>query len=172
MHLSRRAVPFLIAVSMFVVSGAVSAQSIFGPTKRCVAASQDAQDFGLALIPNADASKIEVGTKASCTASCGGGITVSCSGSGACSAQDRNCAAGIRGQVTCGSTTNHCPPCPPSCTNGQERYVFTGTCCCDGVSSTAFTLTHVETCINGSWIRTGSECNGQVCSSPEICPIS
>jgi len=53
------------------------------------------------------------GTDATCTASCGSYASVSCttSGTGSCTAVDRDCAAGERGRVTCGSTTTYCPPC-------------------------------------------------------------
>lgn len=57
------------------------------------------------------------GTDATCTASCGSYASVSCttSGTGSCTAVDRNCAVGERGRVTCGSTTTYCPPCETTC---------------------------------------------------------
>jgi hypothetical protein len=51
--------------------------------------------------------------KAMCTASCGFDASVSCSGSGSCTAVDQNCAAGQQGYVQCGSTLTYCPVCPP-----------------------------------------------------------
>lgn len=57
------------------------------------------------------------GTDATCTASCGSYPSVSCttSGTGSCTAVDRNCAVGERGRVTCGSTTTYCPTCDETC---------------------------------------------------------
>jgi hypothetical protein len=51
--------------------------------------------------------------KSGCTASCGIAPSVSCSGSGSCSAIDQNCSLGQQGYVVCGSTWNFCPPCSP-----------------------------------------------------------
>ncbi len=61
-----------------------------------------------------------VGGKSLCTAtaSCGGGVTVSCSGNNSvtsCSAADRNCAASERGHVTCDGVTTSCSTCPVDC---------------------------------------------------------
>ena len=71
-------------------------------------------------------------TKASCSISCGGGVTLSCpSGTTTCSAQDRNCGSLIRGSITCNGVTTSCPktcncsevcvcsvPCSEECTSG------------------------------------------------------
>ncbi len=46
--------------------------------------------------------------KATCTASCGGGTSVTCTWSGTCEAVDRNCAIGQRGYVKCGTTKKSC----------------------------------------------------------------
>jgi hypothetical protein len=54
------------------------------------------------------AAKQPLPTKSSCTASCGGSATVSCSGAGSCSAVDRNCGANERGHVTCNGVTTYC----------------------------------------------------------------
>jgi hypothetical protein len=51
----------------------------------------------------------KVPTKSSCTASCGSGsMPVSCSGSGSCSAVDRDCGSNERGHVTCNGVTTYC----------------------------------------------------------------
>ncbi|HEY9420307.1 MAG TPA: hypothetical protein VIW92_02750 [Thermoanaerobaculia bacterium] len=60
--------------------------------------------------------------KSTCTASCGTS-TISCTSSGTCTAVDRNCSAGQRGYVKCGTATTYCPSlCPIS-----------GTCNYDGI---------------------------------------
>ncbi len=68
---------------------------------------------------------------ATCTATCSGGSTVTCTGT-ACSAVDSACPS-QRGYVTCGSTTIWCPACAPPpqckrCTSDEEC----GTTYCGG----------------------------------------
>lgn len=73
--------------------------------------------------------------KAACTATaaCETG-TVSCSGTSSCTALDRNCASGVRGQVTCNGVTTLCPTvcgCNFCCQCAQTGDCFA--CCrCEG----------------------------------------
>ena len=67
-------------------------------------ASQGSHAVFAAKGPAVDQSK----STCSATASCGGTATVSCNGTSSCSAQDRNCDLGIRGQVTCDTVTTQC----------------------------------------------------------------
>lgn len=53
-------------------------------------------------------------TKATGIANCGGGTSVTSSGS-SCTAVDRNCAAGERGHVTCAGASPATINCPKSC---------------------------------------------------------
>jgi hypothetical protein len=74
-----------------------------------------------------------------CQASCGGDPPVSCSGSGSCSAYDRNCDFGEQGHVTCGTTTYWCPSVcesecqdSPACCSCYETSDCVDCCRCDG----------------------------------------
>ena len=60
---------------------------------------------------------------ATCTASCGGGITVSCSTWGTCSAVNRSC-PNQQGSVTCGATTTSCPQACPDCSSYNSGSCF------------------------------------------------
>lgn len=66
-----------------------------------------------------------------------------------CQAVDRNCAAGQPGYVRCHTTYTHCPVCP-LCTEGEYRYVETGSCC-----KYLRLEQREEQCINGRWVATG-----------------
>jgi hypothetical protein len=68
------------------------------------------------------------GAKIVCTADCNPYTDVTCSGSGMCTAVDRNCAAGQRGYVTCNGVTTPCPG--PECEDSCEGLI--GPCygCC------------------------------------------
>jgi len=75
--------------------------------------------FPLAPLPMFDVSPASF---CSAQATCADGTTRSCSctsSSCSCSAVDQNCDTGVRGQVTCGSTTYYCPwnssVCPVDC---------------------------------------------------------
>ena len=108
--------------------------------------------------------------KASCTADCGSFPDVSCSASGSCTAVDRNCSAGQRGYVTCGSSTTYCPTC--GCTEGATRYVTTSSCCCDYTIDWAPVnrrRLNKEKCINGTWVYQSFSCSGQNCGGN--CPL-
>lgn len=122
-----------------------------------------------------EAEQVELGgpitIKASCTADCGSAPDVTCSGSGSCTAVDRNCGAGQRGYVTCGSTTNYCPSC--GCTEGAIRYTTGSGCCCDYTIEWAPVSRRkliTEKCINGFWVYQGFSCSGQNCGGPP-CPV-
>lgn len=103
------------------------------PTAGGCAPQQDA------VRPAAAVRRQGIGEKALCnaTASCGGGITVSCSSNvstSSCSAVDRNCSAGEPGHVTCDGVTTTCP-CPCGLTTQQQACCncdLTGDCfqCC------------------------------------------
>ena len=93
------------------------------------------------------------GYDVTCTATCGGYGTVSCTvPSGTCTAVDRNCAAGQRGYVDCNGTVTFCPVC--GCVEGQIMYEDGG--CCSGGRQRTIT----NKCIDGSWERIGSSCAG------------
>ena len=67
----------------------------------------------LAPAPETAAKRPHIAAKAMCTALCGTDPSISCSGS-VCSAADRNCAAGVQGNVKCDGVKTKCPtPCPP-----------------------------------------------------------
>jgi hypothetical protein len=57
------------------------------------------------------AAKQPLPTKATCTARCTGSTSVSCTttGTGTCSAVDRDCGTNERGHVTCNGVTTNCP---------------------------------------------------------------
>ena len=87
----------LIAVAGFAQAPAESSSSM--PT------------LGSPAAPNGAvfAANRKVPTKSSCTASCGSGaMPVGCSGSGSCSAVDRDCGSNERGHVTCNGVTTYC----------------------------------------------------------------
>jgi hypothetical protein len=90
--------------------------------------------------------------KSSCTASCGGSATVSCSGS-SCSAVDRNCGNNERGHVTCGTTTTYCAAscsCDVVCTCGVP--CFTTPC---------VTGTDIQDCSSWGICATSCYCGGE-----------
>ena len=123
--------------------------------------------------PADDAMQVELGgpitIKATCTADCGSSPDVSCT-SGSCSAVNRNCAAGQRGYVTCGSSTTYCPVC--GCTEGAIRYVTSSSCCCDYTIDWAPVNRRkliTERCVNGNWVYQGYSCSGQNCGGN--CPL-
>jgi hypothetical protein len=67
---------------------------------------------GLPTDPALDGKVLLSGIESTCTASCGGTSTVSCSTSGTCTAVDRSCPT-QRGYVQCGTTKTNCPfACP------------------------------------------------------------
>lgn len=106
------------------------------------------------------------------TADCGGGVILSCQGSGqttnTCSGQDRNCSLGLQGFVECNGSYTYCGSacCSPACTPGQTRWVQSG-CCCD--FAIPRTRQREQRCnSNGCWENTGAEaCSGQC--SPNFC---
>lgn len=64
------------------------------------------------------------------------------------------------------------PVIPPVCTNGQVRWTQTSQCCCDYSdfdNPVKKKRSIKETCVNGQWQYTSSECNGQFCNSPGPC---
>lgn len=72
----------------------------------------------LAPAPELEAKGPGIRPKSACsaTANCGAGSPVSCTGNSSCTATDRNCAAGIRGNVTCDGVKTKCQPaCPVDC---------------------------------------------------------
>lgn len=64
------------------------------------------------------------GTRATCSARCNNGSTISCTGS-SCSGQDANCPTAA-GFVRCNGVTTNCPSCPGSgpCPVNSCNYVF------------------------------------------------
>jgi hypothetical protein len=78
----------------------------------------------LALPDSVLAAKRPIMEKSICTAHCGSDPDVSCSGT-TCSAQDRDCANGIRGSVTCDGVKKKCMNvCPgPDCAALEQQCV-------------------------------------------------
>jgi hypothetical protein len=106
-----------------------------------------------AAMTAADKDRGGIAVKANCTANCGGGSSVSCSGTGTCVAVDRNCAAGERGYVHCsGQAVKYCPPC--QCQEGATRQYPAG-CCAFGEFRVVY-----EECINGRWEQYDEFCGG------------
>lgn len=108
-------------------------------------------------VPRAEAPDPGLGIRtaaARCTADCGGSV-LSCSGT-TCSAEDRDCSVGRRGQVQCGGgPVQVCmPACPATCTDGEERYVPTGICC-EELPSEQYRF---QKCVNGGWETQNSVC--------------
>lgn len=74
--------------------------------------------FRVAPVPQARGGEIPPPSgQSTCTATCGDGSTVMCSGN-TCSAVNENCSAGTRGYAECDGTYTYCAPttCPDSCT--------------------------------------------------------
>ena len=67
--------------------------------------------------------------KATCSASCGT-TSVTCTTSGTCTSVDRNCSAGQRGYVQCGTTKTSCPTACPIVNNCGANGI-----CASGCSS-------------------------------------
>ena len=93
------------------------------------------------------------GTKDLCSAAarCDPYASISCSTTtvgATCEAHDRNCSAGERGYVRCGSSYTYCPTCT-LCTEGSFRYVPTGNCC------DILKEQREQQCVNGVWVNTG-----------------
>lgn len=107
------------------------------------------------------AAKEKPTTPAGCSASasCGSNrIRCSTSGSGSCQGVDRNCSAGQRGFVTCGSTTTYCPPCPsslPPCETYCSCSVPCFTSSCDGGGG------FVQDCADWGICATSCYCGGE-----------
>ena len=98
---------FVIVLSLFVLLPAYAAELDLASDPLWRALVLEAPVSG-EPVPGAE----NLSTKALCTANCGT-TTVSCSSSGTCTAVDRNCAAGQRGYVQCGTTKTFCPSlCP------------------------------------------------------------
>jgi hypothetical protein len=93
--------------------------------------------------------------KNTCTALCASG-TVTCTGSGTCTAVDRAC-PNERGHVICDGVTTFCPTACPICTEGSTRLVPFG-CCSDGTRQRA-----QQQCINGTWQTVGFFCSDVLC---------
>ena len=102
--------------------------------------------------------------KATCTALCGSSPSVSCSGD-TCNAVNQNCSAGVQGHVTCnttsGTTTYHCPACPPECLEGQIKIVTGPTCSCP--PNYLSTPKDRYECIGGQWVYQSSFCGAPFC---------
>lgn len=98
-----------------------------------------------------------------CTADCGPHPNVSCSGSGSCSAVDRNC-PGQRGYVQCGSVVKHCPVCGTGgvCEDGSFRSLQGG-CCGDDLTERT-----LQECVNGQWVTIGTICGPPLCGGGRI----
>lgn len=107
------------------------------------------------------------------TADCGPYPDVSCEATSStvtCTAVDRNCVAGQRGYVRCGSSTTSCPVCPSSCSEGATRWVTSG-CCCEFLPAPARIRSVEQECVNGTWTNTGNTaCAGQ-CPNQEVCEL-
>lgn len=56
------------------------------------------------------AAKGPLPTKSTCTANCGPSTRLQCTGSGTCSAADRDCGSNQQGYVSCGGVTTYCQP--------------------------------------------------------------
>jgi hypothetical protein len=76
--------------------------AILGPST--TASEGDSQQEAMTFA----AKRPELWLKATCTANCLGGGTVTCSGTTTCSAKNGTCSSPT-GTVTCGSTTKSCP---------------------------------------------------------------
>ncbi|MEM1205231.1 MAG: hypothetical protein AAGN66_18530 [Acidobacteriota bacterium] len=178
LHLVHILIPPMLLAFFGAAAHASDVSAVLGPSPMLEAISEASAE---GLAPKADcvvASAGEAegitgsgGLRASCTADCGSGASdVSCSGSGSCTAIDRNCAAGQRGQVTCGSLTRYCPSC--ACTEGQIRWEPRSSCCCDYTIDWApknRKRLDKYRCSNGYWVYAGYECSGQNC--PGSCAL-
>lgn len=104
----------LIALA-FLVSPAMAAS----PQPALSAEDQEFLASLAAPAPEPTAKRPALGSKSACTATanCGTGTPVSCSGNNSCTAVDRNCATGTRGNVVCDGVKTKCQPaCPgPDC---------------------------------------------------------
>lgn len=106
----------------------------------------------------------ESGIEAECTASCGTS-TVSCSIAGTCTAVDRNCSAGERGHVTCGSTTTYCPT---ECGCRATALCGSTTVSCTGSAPASCTAVD-QNCPAGE--RGYVTCGSTTTLCPTTCPI-
>ncbi|HSS77469.1 MAG TPA: hypothetical protein VLV54_12080 [Thermoanaerobaculia bacterium] len=104
-----------LAALAFLLSPAMAAAS---PAPVLSAEDQEFIASLAAPAPELEAKRPGIGLKSACTATanCGTGSPVSCSGTSSCTAVDRNCAAGVRGNVTCDGVKTKCQPaCPVDC---------------------------------------------------------
>ena len=113
----RKNLGIAIAISLFFLSSASWAQLGLNadPHWRALMNGPLATAAPVAARP----AKSPGGLKSACTATatCNGGVTVSCSGSGTCTAVDQNC-PNQQGYVNCGSSWVSCPascPLEPNC---------------------------------------------------------
>lgn len=116
--------PLLAAVFFLLFGSLGEAQEPFlSSSSGCNDAAKAESDLDLGALPFMHASS------AYCQADCGNGNYISCWGS-TCSAQDRYCAGGAQGHVTCDGQTTYCSPeCSPVvCSPGEERAEPDGCC--------------------------------------------
>lgn len=106
-----------LAALAFLMSPALAAPN---PAPAAPVLSAADQDFLASLAapvgtpaPELTAKRPAIGQKAMCTANCWNGGTVSCTGTGTCTAVNGSCPE--PGHVTCDGTPHSCSACVPSC---------------------------------------------------------
>jgi hypothetical protein len=109
-----------LAALAFLMSPALAAES---PPQAAPVLSVADQAFLASLArvpagtpaPEQAAKRPHIAQKDMCTANCYGGGTVSCSGTGTCTAVDDNCNVGEQGHVVCNGAYTWCPTACPGC---------------------------------------------------------
>lgn len=87
-----------------------------------------------------------------CSADCGSHAPVSCTGSGTCTAVDRDCGVWQRGYVECNGLRTLCSP-GCYCQDGDIRYVNTSSCCKEGLRKKSY-----QWCVDGRWVHKYYSC--------------
>ena len=94
--------------------GLMASPAMADPGARVLSAVDQAFIASLALPAPVDAARRPIVRKATCSANCWDGSTVTCTGT-TCSGVNSNCAAGERGRVICDGTPVKCPKCIVDC---------------------------------------------------------
>ena len=117
----KQALGFMIAFSLFLLSSTCWAQQDLGadPLWRALSLASPGTGSPPAAQPaKSSGGRLPMKSTCTATANCDGGTTVSCRGTGTCTAVDQNCSANPsqQGHVDCGSGWIFCPEiCVPDC---------------------------------------------------------
>ena len=106
--------------------------------------------------PEQAAKRPHIAQKDMCTANCYGGGTVSCSGTGTCTAVDFNCSVFEPGHVVCNGAYTWCPTACPDC----GPYWCTGESAC---ADNCYPCDYIYTCNGYPYCTDHCRCNFRTC---------